>query len=404
MAEIALEVDHVFKKFKKGEIFNSLRDLIPAMTRQIFKLNKQGFLKKNEFWALNDVSFKVERGEAFGIMGSNGAGKSTMLKILSKIMNPSSGSIKTNGRISCLIEVSAGFHPDLTGRENVFLNGTILGMKRSEIKDKFDEIVAFSGLEDFIDTPVKRYSSGMFARLGFSVASHVNPDILIIDEVLSVGDFVFQQKCVEHMKKVVKNGTTIIFVSHNLRALGELCKKSLLLQKGQVLTIGPTNEVVQNYIKGIQDRSSITSEMKIFISDVQIRGENGEKGYFYSGQRVYIDVTVRSMDNYEQLAIVLIITNTDTVMVFNTSTERLGSGTFTLKKNQTMTCTFTLELHLGPGTYNLGTALHRYDIQKEYDFLPCAETFFISVDRDARGVANLYPEVSIGPIENFKTE
>src|SRR5688572_23712848 len=177
MRSLALQVDHVSKRFRRGELHDSLRDLLPAITRKLFGRRSQSSSEKREFWALQDVCFEVERGEAFGIIGSNGAGKSTMLKLLCGIMKPSSGVLKMNGRMSALIEVSAGFHPDLTGRENVFLNGTILGLSRAQIARRFDEIVAFSGLEEFLDTPVKRYSSGMYARLGFSVAAHVDPDI-----------------------------------------------------------------------------------------------------------------------------------------------------------------------------------------------------------------------------------
>src|SRR6266852_1854893 len=229
MAEAPLEMEHVFKKFKKGEIHDSLRDLIPALTGGLLRRARSGRLEGREFWALQDVSFQVGRGEAFGIIGANGAGKSTILKLLSNIMKPTKGTLHVRGTLSALIEVSAGFHPDLTGRENIYLGGAVLGMSRQRIRAKFDEIVAFSGLAEFIDTPVKRYSSGMFTRLGFSVAAHVDPDILIVDEVLSVGDFVFQRKCVERMNAVLASGTTVVFVSHNLRAIAELCPRSILL-------------------------------------------------------------------------------------------------------------------------------------------------------------------------------
>lgn len=185
MTTVMLGMDHVYKKFRRGEIHDSLRDLIPATVGKLFAPSRKGSLERNEFWALRDVSFDVNKGEALGIIGSNGAGKSTILKLLCGIMRPTSGGLKVSGSLSALIEVGAGFHPDLTGRENIFLNGSILGMKREEIKKKFDEIVEFSGLAEFIDTPVKRYSSGMYARLGFSVAAHVEPDILVVDEVLS---------------------------------------------------------------------------------------------------------------------------------------------------------------------------------------------------------------------------
>src|ERR1700685_1883293 len=203
MSDVALRMEHVYKKFRRGEVYNSLRDLLPALTGKMFRRQELSETDKQEFWALQDISFEVKRGEAFGIIGHNGAGKSTALKILSRIMKPTKGHMVVNGRLSALIEVTAGFHQDLTGRENIYLHGTILGMTKREIVSTFDQIVAFSGLEEFIDTPVKRYSSGMYARLGFSVAAHVNPDVLIVDEVLSVGDNLFQQKCIERMQEVI---------------------------------------------------------------------------------------------------------------------------------------------------------------------------------------------------------
>src|ERR1017187_1636108 len=184
MSEVAVQMECVYKKFRKGEVYNSLRDLLPALTGKMFRQQELRASDNREFWALQDLSFDVKRGEAFGIIGHNGAGKSTALKILSRIMKPSKGRMVVNGRLSALIEVTAGFHQDLTGRENIFLNGTILGMTKREVASKLDQIIAFSGIEDFIDTPVKRYSSGMYARLGFSVAAHVDPEVLIVDEVL----------------------------------------------------------------------------------------------------------------------------------------------------------------------------------------------------------------------------
>src|SRR5271163_2434942 len=243
MSDIALRMEHIFKKFRKGETYNSLRDLLPALTGKMFRAQELDAGDKREFWALKDISFEVKRGEALGIIGRNGAGKSTALKILSRIMKPTKGHMIVNGRLSALLEVTAGFHPDLTGRENIFLNGTILGMSRREIESKLDQIISFSELEEFIDTPVKRYSSGMYARLGFSVAAHVDPEVLIVDEVLSVGDYVFQNKCIERMKEVIRGGAAVLFVSHNLKSVVEFCSRCLLLQQGRAVRTGPTQEV-----------------------------------------------------------------------------------------------------------------------------------------------------------------
>src|SRR6202795_1172078 len=248
MSDVALRMEHVYKKFRKGEIFDSLRDLIPALTGRMFRQGELSERDKREFWALQDIPFEVMRGEAFGIIGHNGAGKSTALKILSRIMKPTKGRMVVNGRLSALIEVGAGFHQDLTGRENIFLYGTILGSAKRENAPECAPIAAFSGLEEFIDTPVKRYSSGMYARLGFSVAAHVDPEVMIVDEVLSVGDYVFQQRCMDRMRAIVANGTTLLFVSHNLKAVTEICPNSVLLEHGRVLAIDNTDAVVRKYL------------------------------------------------------------------------------------------------------------------------------------------------------------
>jgi lipopolysaccharide transport system ATP-binding protein len=210
----------------------------------------------NVIWALRDVSFKVKKGEVLGIVGNNGAGKTTLLKVLSKITTPSYGRAKIYGKISSLLEVGTGFHPELTGRENIYLNGTILGMRKREIDSKFDEIVDFSGIEKFIDTPVKRYSVGMKIRLGFSVAAFLEPDILVIDEVLAVGDYDFQKKCLQRMETVGQHGRTVLFVSHNMQMITRLCSRAILLERGQIKEDGPANQVVASYLTSERDRSS----------------------------------------------------------------------------------------------------------------------------------------------------
>jgi lipopolysaccharide transport system ATP-binding protein len=402
MSNIALKVDHVFKKFKRGELYDSLRDLVPALAGRFIKGQKKDILEEREFWALHDICFDVERGEAFGIIGSNGAGKSTILKLLCGIIKPSKGAVKVNGTLSALIEVSAGFHPDLTGRENIFLNGAILGMSRKDIQERFDEIVEFSGLAKFIDTPVKRYSSGMFARLGFSVAAHVDPDILIVDEVLSVGDFAFQKKCMERMSQVIHSGATVVFVSHNLRAVADLCPRSLLLDHGSVMTVGPTDEVIRKYLVDAQERQTRKQGRDLYISDIQVRGVGGPCNHFQSGDRAYVDVEVNSCDSYERLAVVITIKNSDFVEVFNTSSERLGVGSFSLHEGDSLTCTFELEMNLAPGTYYTSCWLYRYDIEKEYDNLESAATFFVSTEQDVKGVANLFPVASISEAKAYQ--
>ncbi len=252
MSEVAIRVEGLGKKYRIG--LTKSGDLRGSFGRfwNKFKTNHQITKSPNhqisDFWALKDVSFEILQGEAVGIIGRNGAGKSTLLKILSRITEPTTGRIELNGRVSSLLEVGTGFHPELTGRENIYLNGTILGMKRREVKSKFDEIVEFSGVEKFIDTPIKHYSSGMKVRLAFSVAAHLEPEILLIDEVLAVGDSVFQKKCLEKMNEVTKSGMTILFVSHNMQAVRNLCMKAILLESGSCLENDLSDRVINKYL------------------------------------------------------------------------------------------------------------------------------------------------------------
>jgi lipopolysaccharide transport system ATP-binding protein len=223
-----------------------------------------------EFWALKDVSFEVKRGEVVGIIGRNGAGKSTLLKVLSRITEPSAGRVTIRGRVASLLEVGTGFHPELTGRENIYLNGAILGMTRAEIRRKFDEIVAFAEVERFLDTPVKRYSSGMYVRLAFAVAAHLDPEILIVDEVLAVGDTEFQRKCLGKMGEVASGGRTVLFVSHNMGAVRELCSRALVLQTGQVLNQGSPAQVIECYLRTTRSKKSVLTNL--LTTDVPVNG------------------------------------------------------------------------------------------------------------------------------------
>lgn len=366
---------------------------MPALTGRFMRRYSSDKLDERDFWALKEVSFTVSKGEALGIIGDNGAGKSTMLKLLTGIMKPTVGAIHVQGRLSALIEVGAGFHPDLTGRENVFLNGVILGMTRQEINSKFDEIVAFSGLEEFIDTPVKRYSSGMHARLGFSVAAHVEPDILLVDEVLSVGDYLFQKKCVEKMNQVIKRGATVVFVSHNLRAVADLCDRSLLLDHGQIVEDGNTNDVIQSYMTRNSVVGRKNSEKPVYISNVRVLDEDRECVHFSSGQTVSINVEVSARGQKDRLAVAIYVQDGNYYEIFNTSTERLGHGNFEINAGQSIQRTFELSLHLAEGTYYVGVVIYRYDVEKEYDKLFPAATIFVRGRKDVGGVVDLNPTV-----------
>jgi lipopolysaccharide transport system ATP-binding protein len=265
MSDIAIRVEGLSKQYRIGarrKNHNTLRDHLMAGLKSLWIRNGHQPLVRNSgsgesakletesnlFWALQDVSFDVKRGETVGIVGRNGAGKSTLLKLLSRITEPTNGRIEIDGRVAALLEVGTGFHNELTGRENIYLNGTILGMKRAEITRQLDEIVAFAEVEQFLDTPVKRYSSGMTLRLAFAVAAHLNPEILIVDEVLAVGDAAFQKKCLGKMEGVAKEGRTIFFVSHNMPAVTRLCRRAILLEEGKLCRDGNSHEVVNAYL------------------------------------------------------------------------------------------------------------------------------------------------------------
>ncbi len=257
MEKPIITIKNISKKYDINHLngkYVALRDVLTHIAKNPFNFLKHkakvitGLEKKEEFWALKDINLEIKKGEVLGIIGHNGAGKSTLLKILSQITPPTTGEIKINGRVGSLLEVGTGFHPELSGRENIFLNAAILGMSKREIEKKFDQIVEFAGIEKFLDTPVKRYSSGMYVRLAFSVAAHMEPDILIIDEVLAVGDAEFQKKCLGKMDEVTKqDGRTIIFVSHNLNAVQQLCKKTVVLSQGKIKFAGDTDEAIKLY-------------------------------------------------------------------------------------------------------------------------------------------------------------
>jgi lipopolysaccharide transport system ATP-binding protein len=249
---VAIEAQGLSKQYRIGQYQAGYETLRETMTRAAKRLvGREHEQQREDIWALQDVSFQVEESEVLGVIGRNGAGKTTLLKILTRITTPTHGSAEIRGRVGSLLEVGTGFHPELTGRENVYLNGSILGMKRREITRKFSDIVDFSGIEKFIDTPVKRYSSGMYVRLAFSVAAHLEPEILLVDEVLAVGDAEFQRRCLGRMEELSGSGRTVLFVSHNMQAVSQLCDRAILLDGGKVVREGPSAEVVANYLQEV---------------------------------------------------------------------------------------------------------------------------------------------------------
>ncbi len=251
MGDIAVRADSLHKRYRLGSTHahdGTLAGSLARGFRHLLERRTSTAVANESIWALRDVSFEIKKGEVFGIIGTNGSGKSTLLKILSRVTEPTKGRALINGRFCGLLEVGTGFHPELTGRDNVYMSGAILGMKRREIARKFDEIVAFAEVEQFIDTPVKHYSSGMYVRLGFSVLAHMDPDILIVDEVLAVGDVRFQKKCMGKMEDVGQHGRTVILVSHDMRAITRMCKRAILLNKGEVIQEGDAHSVVNHYL------------------------------------------------------------------------------------------------------------------------------------------------------------
>ena len=318
MSDLAIRAEGLSKLYRIGEreSYATLRDTIAAFVRRSFRWlyseenlttdltasSKQSCFGFDDhdaesIWALKDVSFEVKRGEVFGVIGRNGAGKSTLLKILSRITEPSAGWAEIHGRVGSLLEVGTGFHPELTGRENIYLNGAILGMKKSEIDRKFDEIVDFAEIEQFLDTAVKRYSSGMYMRLAFSVAAHLEPEILLVDEVLAVGDAAFQKKCLGKMDRVAREGRTVLFVSHNMTAILKLCSRAMLVDHGCVVEISGTNAVVDNYLRTVhvssnqslnQRRDRVGNRCIEFTGFQLVDGEGKPTTHAISGQDAWL--------------------------------------------------------------------------------------------------------------------
>ena len=260
---------------KRLENYIALRDVIADKVKSLFSKGKKPDLIREEFWALKDINLEIKNNDQVGIIGRNGAGKSTLLKILSRITEPTKGRVSIKGRVASLLEVGTGFHPELTGRENIFLNGAILGMRKWEIDKKFDAIVSFSEIEKFLDTPVKRYSSGMYVRLAFAVAAHLEPEILVVDEVLSVGDWLFQKKCLGKMNEVAGEGRTVIFVSHNMEAIKRLCRRVILLDHGKVIEDGNSETTVAKYIsEGIRSKKNFQDYIKKLRLDLKFKLHN----------------------------------------------------------------------------------------------------------------------------------
>ncbi len=349
--------DHVSKKFSRTYVSDSLRDALATPFKKLLGRNGEPHKENKEFWALKDVSFEVRPGEALGIIGPNGSGKSTTLKLLSRILRPDGGRIIVKGRVGALIELGAGFHLDLTGRENIFLNASILGMSREEIAKKYDEIVDFAELHEFMDTPVKWYSSGMYARLGFSVAANMVPEILLVDEVLSVGDVGFQRKCFDKMRYFKDQGIAIVFVSHNLKAVASLCDRVIMFHRGTKAYEGNSDDTISYYYQRIYKDNSADDE-QIQLIDVAVSDETGRPCRAFScGQRAKVDVVFKFNKKFSNLYVTVGVLAADKSLVFWTDSISLTGNSLSVSEGQVYSFPIELTLNLNQGHYEFITSV-----------------------------------------------
>lgn len=402
MRDVRVEFDGVWKKFQRGSRARSLRDALPAMVRSMQRRFQKPAdeitLESNEFYSLRDVSFQVRRGECLGIIGSNGAGKSTLLKCASRILRPNRGKVAVTGRVSALIEVGAGFHPDLTGRENIYLNGAILGMRRREVADRFDRIVEFSGMAQFIDMPVKRYSSGMFARLGFSVAAFMDPDVLLIDEALSVGDIGFAHKCEKKIKEILERETTVVFVSHHLSSVRMICDRVILLGGGKILRDGDPDSTIHAYHEMLaegmnqgQNHPAIASLRTGLVDQVGSPTLSAE-----TGGAVMLEVELTARRPIREAELGFFLRNEEDHELYATSMERLNAEPIDLAAGDVLRAKFRVEVNLGPGAYWIGPiVMGRLEEAPTFervtlDRSPNRQQLIVTGPAEAHGSVNLF--------------
>lgn len=402
----SIEFVNVTKKYRLGQSLPTLRSLL-----------RRNLLPDDKFHlAVNDLSFSLNPGESLGVIGPNGAGKTTILKLLSKVTYPTSGEIRVNGRLSALIELGAGFHPELTGRENVYLNGTILGMKRAEIKSRFDDIVEFAGIGKYLDTPVKRYSSGMYARLGFAVAAHVDPEILLVDEVLAVGDAAFQKKCYERMNQLIRNGTSLLFVSHNMKAVQEVCQNCIVMYRGRKAFEGPSGQATAEFSNilrsaAAENRHEEAGEAALsqrvmthaaVIEDVKMIGESGEPALaFESGEEVVIKMRVKMNEHVHQPILACAVRSPEGQIVYNYTTHWANMATPDFEPDSIAEIEYKVKLSMVSGIYHLGVDMAYHDLSRYYDRIDRALDFVVTGGDGARGYANLDARVSWKTMEVF---
>jgi lipopolysaccharide transport system ATP-binding protein len=406
----ALNVHNLGKRYLLGarptqsvtNLTERLTGGVRSLSRSLLGRGKGAWSK--EFWALREISFAVEHGEVVGIIGRNGAGKSTLLKVLSRIIRPTEGKAVIHGRLGSLLEVGTGFHPELTGRENIYLNGSILGMRRTEIEKQFDAIVAFSGIEAFLDTPVKRYSSGMYVRLAFAVAAHLNPDILVVDEVLAVGDAAFQKQCLGKMRDVSRTGRTVLFVSHNMSAVESLCTRCISLKAGRIKRDGPPAEVIKDYLAtdvaagsasvSLKDHANRRPGSKPFMVQVSVdAGDTREIPVIQMGGRLSIRVQFDCGGETIRPVLGVVIKDRYEVAVFGINNRIVPGFAYTDPvRAGTISCQFA-SIPLMPGTYGVDLYLGEEQDAVDVDIITDAIHFDVEA-ADVYGSGKIPPPIA----------
>jgi lipopolysaccharide transport system ATP-binding protein len=396
MSQSAVVFDRVWKKFRRGERLDTMRDVAVSFLKNPFaRRAPREQLAAQEFWALQDVSFEVHPGEALGIIGPNGAGKSTTLKLLTKILKPTLGTCRARGRVGALIEIAAGFHPDLTGRENLYLQGAILGMTRREITTKLEQVVEFSGIGEFIDTPVKRYSSGMNARLGFAIAAHVDPDVLVIDEVLAVGDYLFQQKCYARLEEFRRNGAAIVFVSHNMQAITGLCDRALLLRPNKPPILAGVAEVSALYAAA--DKEVVDPRVAVHRFRLSHRDSLAPlPPAIAPGTALTLDVDIEAHDDLPRCSVFFEVVRTDGLKMFNHTPMGHGYPLLHLEPGSHFRSRIHFRANVLRGTYRI--LLHIIDAERKWPPIEVAGLASFVVHDTSRegGCVELEPSYELG--------
>jgi ABC-type polysaccharide/polyol phosphate transport system ATPase subunit len=403
----AIIVDQVSKIYRVGTKLPGLTDLFGR---------RKEVTDSNHRWAVKELSFTLNPGESLALIGPNGAGKTTTLKMLSRVTKPTLGSIVVNGRMSALIELGAGFHPDLTGRENVFLNGTILGMRRAEIARRFDQIIEFAGIGEYIDTPVKRYSSGMYARLGFAIAAHIEPQVLLVDEVLAVGDYAFQMKCYARMDELKAMGTSLILVTHNLDAVRRVCDHGLVMYRGERIYLGPAAEAVVAYSDAVRGASrrmttSVPEEgglsQRVMTFDAEVKSvmlsdlDGRPITVLESGSKAYVVMDVLFNKDVSRPIMAFTIKTPDGVLVYNTTTHWMRLETEEFRAGDRCRVRFLIEVALLEGFYELGVDVTSRDLTHFYDRMERSVGFSVTGGNGAKGLAELSAQVSIERLDRL---